>query len=294
MEQAYDHAMAVRSEIVLALGPDVERTAWPVWTEYVGNDEKVTCGMCPFPLRVPIWPDKPSFTTYVRTPATRSPDDGMAPAMVGRELYNDVAVHGYVQPDNAPNDDARITITRATHVAHEDDKVSHTQSDNVQSDDDRANEMQKWASEKRMQVGANYVDDHVTIPQPDDEEEDDDQITPVATQLDASSQDSDAYLTDPGADDQFYELRMMVWVGCVTSCNVPARLKGAPEPCLARRRIVRDMEDNIKTLEDTYTVVYTCEHFSRRLCDVLHLLEVALIYCDHPQYNVTRTAEVCR
>ena len=117
--------------------------------------------------------------------------------------------------------------------------------------------------------------------QSEDEEEDDDQITPLptpaTTQQDASSQDSDAILMGPGAEDKFYEIRMMVWVGYMTSCNVPARLNGAPEPCLAHRRIVRDMDDNNETLEDTYTVLHTREHFSRRLCDLPHLLEVTLI-----------------
>jgi hypothetical protein len=141
-----------------------------------------------------------------------------------------------------------------------------------------------------------HIDDHVTIPQPVGDEEDDDRITPpitpVTTQQDALSQDSDAFLMDPGAEDQFYEIQMMVWVGHMTSCNVPARLEGAPEPCLVRRRIVRDMEDNNKTLEDTYTVLYNRERFSRRLCSLPRLLEVTLIYCDRPQYNVTRTAEM--
>jgi hypothetical protein len=128
-----------------------------------------------------------------------------------------------------------------------------------------------------------------------EEEEDDDNITAtpvlsVPTQQDASSQDSDSFLMDPGTENQFYEIRMMVWVGCVTSCNVPARLKSAPEPCLVRRRIVRDMEDDNETLEDTYTD--TRGHFSRRLCDHPHLLEVTLVYCDRPQYNVSRTAEM--
>jgi hypothetical protein len=162
---------------------------------------------------------------------------------------------------------------------------------------DRANDVMRWAAERRMRVKIAclppgsvdqrmrvqtcYIDDHVTIPQPKDEEEDDDQITPpitpVATQQGASSQDSDAFLTDPGTYDQFYEIRMMVRVGNMTSCNVPARLRGSPESCLVHRRIVRDMEDNDEMLEDTYIVLYTREHFSRRLCSVPHLLEVALI-----------------
>jgi hypothetical protein len=52
------------------------------------------------------------------------------------------------------------------------------------------------------------------------------------------------------------------------------------------------MDDNNGTLEDSYTVLYTREHFSRRLCELPHLLEVTLIYCDRPQYNVSRTAEL--
>jgi hypothetical protein len=216
--------MAVRSVIVLALEPDVDHPAWPVWPEYVDNGEKVTFGVCPFPLRVPTLPNKPSLTTYVRTPATRSPDNGMAPAMVGRDLHRDVTVRGHVQPDNAPNDVAQNTIAHATHVARADDQISDAQPDNAQSDADRATDVEKRAAErrmrvkiaclppgsvdKRMRVGTYYIDDHVAIPQPEDEEEDDDQITPPitpdATQQDALSHDSDAYLMDLGSDDQFY------------------------------------------------------------------------------------------
>jgi hypothetical protein len=122
--QASDPAMAVRSAIVLALEPDVDRPAWPVWPEYVCNGEKVTFGMCPFPLRVQTLPNEPSLATDVRTPATRSPDNGMAPAMVGRELHRDVAARGRVQPDNAPNDNVQNTSARPICAAQADPQRS--------------------------------------------------------------------------------------------------------------------------------------------------------------------------
>jgi hypothetical protein len=267
------------------------------------------------------------MTTYVRTPATRSPDDGVALAdlaMECRELQHEVAVIDLVPPDDATNDDAQTAITSPIHAEQADpqrdvrderpeDKVGFLNQvgapdDDAQHEADRETNVTRWGAESRMREQLAFLppgvaekrrqmearlDDHIS---PEGEEEDSDiitpPITPVATQQDASSQDSGAFLMGPGTENQFYEIRMMVCVGYVTSCNVPARLEGAPEPCLVRRRIVRDMDDNNKTLEDTYTVLYTREHFSRRRCDLPHLLEVALIYCDHPQYNVTRTAEM--
>jgi hypothetical protein len=97
---------------------------------------------------------------------------------------------------------------------------------------------------------------------------------------------------DPGSEEQFYTTQMMVWVGYLTSCNVPAHLRGAPQPCLAHRCVVRDLEDNDRTLEGTYTMLYTPARCSRRLCDEPHVLEITLLFCDHPQYNVFLAAEM--
>jgi hypothetical protein len=42
--------------------------------------------------------------------------------------------------------------------------------------------------------------------------------------------------------------KMMVWAGYTHSRNVPTHLRGAPDQCLVYRRMVRDLDDNNKTL----------------------------------------------
>jgi hypothetical protein len=50
-KQAYNHALAIRSAIILALEPCVNHTPYPVWPEYVEQGERITFGWCPFPDR---------------------------------------------------------------------------------------------------------------------------------------------------------------------------------------------------------------------------------------------------
>jgi hypothetical protein len=61
---------------------------------------------------------------------------------------------------------------------------------------------------------------------------------------------------------------------------------------LVYRRVVKDLDDNNKILDDTYTILYTPEHLTRKLCDDLHELDITLFYCDRPQYNVTDGADM--
>jgi hypothetical protein len=253
-------------------------------------------------------PEIPPDSTVATNPSTHSLGSCACPEILPDSTDHE---HQLPQRDNPKDMDHDVRDERP------EDQVGFSNRENATNEDarneaDRDTDVTRWAIERRMHVRLAClppgsaderrhmetcdIDDDVAMPQPEDDEEDDDQIappiTPVATQRDVISQDSDALLMDLGAEDQFYEIRMMVWVGYVTSCNVPARLKGAPEPFLAHRRIVRDMEDNNTTLEDAFTVLYAREHFSRRLCSLPRLLEVALVYCDHPQYNVIRTAEM--
>jgi hypothetical protein len=124
--QAYDHAVAVRSAIVMALDPDVDRPAYPVWPEYVDNGEKLTFGMCPFALRVPKLPDEMSKTIYVRTPLTRSPVDGVTLAdlaVVSRECQYEATVIGPVSLDNATNDTTQNIVMRPIHTEQADPQL---------------------------------------------------------------------------------------------------------------------------------------------------------------------------
>jgi hypothetical protein len=77
--------------------------------------------------------------------------------------------------------------------------------------------------------------------------------------------------------------RTMVWAGYTHTCVLPTHLRSAPESCLVYRRIVEDLSDNNKILEDTFAI----------LCTEPHKLEIALYYCDHPQHfarGLTETA----
>jgi hypothetical protein len=225
--QAYNHALAIRSAIVLALEPDVDLTSYPAWPEYVEDGEKITFGRCPFPDRQPV--DGTSLGTFVRTPAMRSPDDRVITEITSNNTCDVMVADG------------------------------ETQTYDDQCDTD-----------------------------------------PVAGQTEAPDNNIDTppfavfggLSMDPGREEQFYTTQMMVPVGYMTSCNVPAHLRGAPEPCLVHRRMVRDLEDNNRTLEDTYTMLYTPAHFPRRLCDEPRMLEITLLYCDRPHYNVFLTAEM--
>jgi hypothetical protein len=151
---------------------------------------------------------------------------------VGRDVRNGAVANGCVRPDDAQNDAEQIADARAVRATCEDDQVARTQPDTERSDDDQVANAQT--------EGAESSDGQVAITHADEEEGDDDRVAPrivtVVKHSDTSSQDFDAYLMDPGTGDQFYKIRMMVWVGYMTSCNVPARRKGAPEPCLAHRR----------------------------------------------------------
>jgi hypothetical protein len=66
--------------------------------------------------------------------------------------------------------------------------------------------------------------------------------TPVGVQNSATAQDF---------------ARTMVWAGYTHTCAMPTHLRSAPESCLVYRRIVKDLSDNNKILEDTFAVLYT-------------------------------------
>jgi hypothetical protein len=56
--------------------------------------------------------------------------------------------------------------------------------------------------------------------------------------------------------------------------------------------MVKDLDDNNRTLGDTYTMLYTPAHLTRQLCDEPRMLEITLLYYDHLQYNVIDAAEM--
>jgi hypothetical protein len=57
--------------------------------------------------------------------------------------------------------------------------------------------------------------------------------------------------------------KTMVWTGYMHTCAVPNQLRSAPESCLIYRRIVKDLTDNNKIIDDSYTMLYTEKHLSR-------------------------------
>jgi hypothetical protein len=57
--------------------------------------------------------------------------------------------------------------------------------------------------------------------------------------------------------------RTVVWTGYMRVCAIPTHLRSASESCLVYRRIVKDLSDNNKILEDTFTILYVEKHFSR-------------------------------
>jgi hypothetical protein len=87
-------------------------------------------------------------------------------------------------------------------------------------------------------------------------------------------------------------MKTMVWSGYVCAETVPAHLRGAPEPCLVYRRIVEDLGDGDKTLDDTYTMLWSDAHLSRELCDTPRELEIIMFYCEHPQRVKTEAADM--
>jgi hypothetical protein len=100
--------------------------------------------------------------------------------------------------------------------------------------------------------------------------------TPMGVQNSASAQD----LT-----------KTMVWAGYMHTCAIPNQLRSALDNCLIYRRIVKDLIDDNKILDDSFTILYTEKHLSRHLCAESHNLEITLFYCDHPQHFMRELTE---
>jgi hypothetical protein len=112
-------------------------------------------------------------------------------------------------------------------------------------------------------MAAHY--DHVKTPeikiQPHDNPED----TPRGVQNSATAHDV---------------TQTMVWTCYTRTRAVPAHLRGAPNHCLVYRRIIKDLDDNNRILDDTFAILFTPEHLARKLCDEPHELEITMFYCD--------------
>jgi hypothetical protein len=75
------------------------------------------------------------------------------------------------------------------------------------------------------------------------------------------------------------------------TCAIPTHLRSAPENCLVCRRIVKDLTDDNKILDDSFSILYTEKHFSRQLCAEPRKLEITLFYCERPQHFVRELTE---
>jgi hypothetical protein len=73
---------------------------------------------------------------------------------------------------------------------------------------------------------------------------------------------------------------------------VPTHLCVVPEPRLVCRRIVGDLDDSNKTIDDTCAMLWSEARLSRELCDTPRALEITMVYCERPQYMKTETADV--
>jgi hypothetical protein len=86
--------------------------------------------------------------------------------------------------------------------------------------------------------------------------------------------------------------KRMVWIGYMNTRAVPTHLRGVPDHCLVYRRIIKDLDDNNKILDDTFAILFTPEHLACKLCEEAHELEITTFYCDHPQYIATDLTDV--
>jgi hypothetical protein len=210
--QAYDHALAIRSAIIMAIEPCVDNTPYPVWPEYMDEGEKFAFGWCLFPDRY-LDEDK-SLGAYIRTAAMTSLDDRTKPGLAIDHIVDAIHTNAEMLACNDQHDDTGQVSKRAGEI--------------------------------------NILTDAVPI-------------------------------EVPGTTTVYNTTKTMVWAGYVRTRMVPTYLRGAPDQCLIYRRIVKDLDDNNKVLDDTYTTLYTPVGLTRQLCDDPRKLEITILYCDHIQ-----------
>jgi hypothetical protein len=118
-------------------------------------------------------------------------------------------------------------------------------------------------------MAANY--DHVKTPQTQTRPGDTPNDTPIEVQYSATAHDV---------------MKTMVWTGYVRAKTIPIHFRGALDPCLVYRRIVKDLDDGNETIEDARTMLWSSA------CDAPRALEVTMFYCEHPQYLTTQSADM--
>jgi hypothetical protein len=84
----------------------------------------------------------------------------------------------------------------------------------------------------------------------------------------------------------------MVWTGYARAQAVPMRLRGAPDHCLAYRRVIKDLDDGDEILDDTFAILCAGEHLARKLCEEPREVRITMFFCDHPQYIVADGTDV--
>jgi hypothetical protein len=70
----------------------------------------------------------------------------------------------------------------------------------------------------------------------------------------------------------------MAWTGYMHASAVPHQLRNAPDICFIYRQIMKDITDDNEVIGDSYTMLYTEKHLSKKLCSEPHHLGVTLFY----------------
>jgi hypothetical protein len=104
----------------------------------------------------------------------------------------------------------------------------------------------------------------------------------------------DVVIFPPCPSESAGDLAKKAWAGHIYASAVPYRLRNQPDDRLIYRRIVQDTTDKNNTIiDDSYTMLYAEKYFGRELCSEPRQFEIALFYCEHPQYfarELTETA----
>ena len=110
-------------------------------------------------------------------------------------------------------------------------------------------------------------------------------------EIPATSMTEDIVVFPPYPSESAGNLVEKAWTGRIYASAVPYRLRNQPHSRLIYRRIVQDINDNNKIIDDSYTMLHTEKQFGRELCAEPRQLEITLFYCERPQYFAHELSE---